>query len=200
MRLSKIFASGFAALALVAGATFGFGAAANAHAELEDSKPAAGAVIGALPEYVDLTFGENIMTIDGSEGSNQIQVVDANGARVDDETIVINNQIVSVGIKPGFGDSTYTVTYRVVSEDGHPIEGNFGFTVGEAAQANVIAPAPSPSASHTDAEHADLEAQSTANTAIVIVAGTVLVGAVAAIMLVLRRRNSSQSGEATQTE
>ena len=195
MRISKFLASGFAALALVASATFGLTAPASAHAELEGSNPEANALIGALPEYLDLTFGENIMTIDGSEGSNQIQVVDANGARVDDETIVINNQVVSVGIKPGFGDSTYTVTYRVVSEDGHPIEGSYKFEVSEAAQTSVIAPAPSPSASHTDEEHAALEAKSTANTVTVIVAGTLLVGATGSIVLILQRRRKGATNQ-----
>lgn len=184
----KKIASGFAALALGLAAILGISVPATAHAELVEASPAADSLIGALPEYVDLTFGENIMTLDGSEGSNIITVIDSNGAKVDDETIVVNAAVVSVGIKPGFGNGSYTVTYRVVSEDGHPIEGSYKFEVGEAAQTNVIAPAPSPSASHTDEEHAALEAQSTANTVIAIVAGTVLVGAVAAIFLIIRRR------------
>jgi copper resistance protein C len=185
--LKKI-ASGFAALALGLSAILGISAPANAHAELVEASPAADSLIGALPEYVDLTFGENIMTLDGSEGSNIITVVDSNGAKVDDETIVVNAAVVSVGIKPGFGDGTYTVTYRVVSEDGHPIEGSYKFEVGEAAQTNVIAPAPSPSASHTDDEHAALEAQSTANTLLVVLGGSIVVAAAASIFLVLRRR------------
>lgn len=186
MRISKIFASGFAALALVASATFGLTAPASAHAELEGSNPEANALIGALPEYLDLTFGENIMTIDGSEGSNQIQVVDANGARVDDETIVINNQVVSVGIKPGFGDSTYTVTYRVVSEDGHPIEGSYNFTVGEAAQSVIATPMPISAGPIDDV--AEEATSGTDATLWFVLGGVIVVGAAAAIMLVLRRR------------
>ncbi len=189
----KKIASGFAALALGLSAVLGIAAPATAHAELVEASPAADSVIGALPEYVDLTFGENIMTIDGSEGSNIITVVDSNGAKVDDETIVVNAAVVSVGIKPGFGNGSYTVTYRVVSEDGHPIEGSYKFEVGEAAQTNVIAPAPSPSSSHTDDDHAALEAQSTANTLIAIVAGTVLVAALASIVLILQRRKKQAS-------
>lgn len=184
----KKIASGFAALALGLAAILGVSAPAIAHAELVEGSPAADSLIGALPEYVDLTFGENIMTIDGSEGSNIITVVDSNGAKVDDETIVVDAAVVSVGIKPGFGNGTYTVTYRVVSEDGHPIEGSYKFEVGDAAQTNVIAPAPSPSASHTDDEHAALEAQSTANTVLAIGGGVVVVSAVAGIILILQRR------------
>ncbi len=193
MHILKKIASGLAALALGLSAVLGIAAPATAHAELVEASPAADSLIGSLPEYVDLTFGENIMTIDGSEGSNIITVVDSNGAKVDDETIVVNAAVVSVGIKPGFGNGSYTVTYRVVSEDGHPIEGSYKFEVGEAAQTNVIAPAPSPSSSHTDDEHAALEAQSTANTLIAIVAGTVLVGALASIVLILQRRKKQAS-------
>ncbi len=182
----KKIASGFAALAFGLSAILGISAPASAHAELVEASPAADSLIGALPEYVDLTFGENIMTLDGSEGSNIITVVDSNGAKVDDETIVVNAAVVSVGIKPGFGDGTYTVAYRVVSEDGHPIEGSYKFEVGEAAQTNVIAPAPT--ASHTDDEHAALEAQSTANTLLVVLGGSIVVAAAASIFLVLRRR------------
>jgi methionine-rich copper-binding protein CopC len=191
LRISKKIASGFAALALGLAAVFAGVSPASAHAELVEASPAADSLIGALPEYVDLTFGENIMTIEGSEGSNIITVVDANGAKVDDETIVVDAAVVSVGIKAGFGNGTYTVTYRVVSEDGHPIEGSYKFEVGEAAQTSVIAPAPT--ASHTDEEHAEESAAANSNTTLIIVAGSVAVAAIASIVLLLRRRKATSS-------
>ena len=185
----KKIASGFAALALGLSAILGISAPANAHAELVEASPPADSLIGALPEYVDLTFGENIMTLDGSEGSNIITVVDSNGAKVDDETIVVNAAVVSVGIKPGFGDGTYTVAYRVVSEDGHPIEGSYKFEVGEAAQTNVIAPAPT--ASHTDDEHAALEAESSSTILLIVLGGVIVVAAAASIVLLLQRKKKA---------
>ncbi len=189
MAISKKIASGFAAIALGLSAVLGSVLPASAHAELVEASPAADSLIGALPEYIDLTFGENIMTLDGSEGSNIITVVDANGAKVDDETIVVDAAVVSVGIKPGFGNGTYTVTYRVVSEDGHPIEGSYKFEVGEVAQNVVIAPAPT--ATHTDAEHAEELARANSNTTLIIVIGTVAVAAIASIVLLLRRRKAA---------
>ena len=42
---------------------------------------------------------------------------------------IIDNQV-SQAVKPGAPQGKYTVVWRVVSSDGHPIEGTFGFTAG----------------------------------------------------------------------
>ena len=113
---------------------------AYAHAELEGSNPEANSVIGAAPEFVSLTFGEKLMTIEGEAEANQVQVTDSSKARVDNGDFQVTGEVLTVSLKPGLPDDTYMVTYRVVSEDGHPIEGVLEFEVSAAAQSGEATP------------------------------------------------------------
>ena len=133
------FAKAIAALALAA-ATLLPSQAASAHAELETSNPEANSVIGAAPTFVSLTFGEKLMVIDGEKDANQIQVTDGTGTRVDNGDSQVTGEVLTVSLKPDQADGTYKVTYRVVSEDGHPIEGVYEFEVSAAAQSVEATP------------------------------------------------------------
>ncbi|MEY4043108.1 MAG: hypothetical protein RL529_675 [Actinomycetota bacterium] len=114
--------------------------AAFAHAELESSNPEANSVIGAAPEFVSLTFGEKLMTIEGEAEANQVQVTDGAGARVDNGDYQVTGEVLTVSLKPDQADGTYKVTYRVVSEDGHPIEGVYEFDVNGMARSGEATP------------------------------------------------------------
>ena len=113
---------------------------AHAHAELNSSNPEANSVIGAAPEFVSLTFGEKLMIIEGEAGANQIQVTDSSKARVDNGDFQVTGEVLTVSLKPELADDTYMVTYRVVSEDGHPIEGVLEFEVSAAARSGEATP------------------------------------------------------------
>lgn len=115
---------------------------AFAHAELESSNPEANSVIGAAPEFVSLTFGEKLMIIEGEAGANQVQVTDSSKVRVDNGDFQVTGEVLTVSLKPELADDTYMVTYRVVSEDGHPIEGVLEFEVSAAARSGEAAPMP----------------------------------------------------------
>ncbi len=114
--------------------------AAFAHAELETSNPEANSVIGAAPEVISLTFGENLMVLEGEVAANQVQVEDTMKVRVDNGDYQVNGGVLTVSLKASLPDDTYRVTYRVVSEDGHPIEGVFEFEVSAAAQSGEATP------------------------------------------------------------
>jgi len=133
------FAKAIAALALAA-ATLLPSQAASAHAELESSNPEANSVIGAAPAVVSLTFGEKLMVIDGEKDANQIQVTDGTGTRVDNGDYQVTGEVLTVSLKPDQADGTYKVTYRVVSEDGHPIEGVYEFEVNGMARSGEATP------------------------------------------------------------
>jgi copper resistance protein C len=133
------FAKVFAALALAVAAVLP-GQAAFAHAELENSSPEANSVVGAAPQVVSLTFGEKLMVIEGEPAANQIQVTDGAGTRVDNGDYQVTGEVLTVSLKPDQADGTYKVTYRVVSEDGHPIEGVYEFEVNGMARSGVATP------------------------------------------------------------
>lgn len=94
---------------------------AAAHAALVGVVPADGSTVQKAPTTVTLSFNENIRT-------PSVVIVDGpDGTRVDQgSTAVVNNTAaVRVQIRePG----PYTVAYRVISADGHPVSARTGFT------------------------------------------------------------------------
>ena len=121
-------------LAARAGAALGLAAAlllpaaaAQAHDALEGTSPADGSTVASVPPAVGLTFDHTPIAI-----GTQIQVKDASGTDQADgaPTVVDNN--VTQAIKPGAPAGKYTVVWRVVSSDSHPIEGTFTFTASAA--------------------------------------------------------------------
>ncbi|MCT2022068.1 copper resistance CopC family protein [Kocuria marina] len=134
--LAALFAA-LMALALVV-ATAG---PASAHDELVRTNPQADAKLEKAPTTLELTFSGNIQDI-GSE----VRVTDSHGTDMTRGTLAAQNTAVSQPLREGGDeDETYTVTWRVVSQDGHPIEGTFTYTVGDGA-ATAASPAPVASA------------------------------------------------------
>jgi len=105
------------------------GAAAQAHDELVSSDPAANATLTQAPAELNLTYSANLMNI---EGGNRVRVVDSTGASVAEGEPQVKGTTVTqpLKIKDASADETYTVTWRVVSSDGHPIQGTYTFSVG----------------------------------------------------------------------
>lgn len=104
--------------------------AASAHAQLDATIPARGAVVPTQPTHVEFAYSESV---EGTFGA--IRVFDADAKRVDDNTVThpgATGSKLAVGLKPGLPDGTYTATYRVISSDGHPVEGGLVFSIGKA--------------------------------------------------------------------
>ena len=176
VEMNKI-AKAFAALALAA-ATMLPSQAAFAHAELETSNPEANSVIGSAPAVVSLTFGEKLLVLEGQTDANQIEVTDSSNSRVDNGDYQVTGEVLTVSLKPDLADDTYKVTYRVVSEDGHPIEGVYEFNVNGMARSGEATPMAiddSPMPTLYAAEDQDAAANSTA-IGIGVAVGAVLVG------------------------
>lgn len=101
-------------------------AAVDAHAVLVKSSPARRAVLATPPSRVELTFNERL-----EPAYSAMTVSTADNARVDDSKVVVGPEDprrLSVGVsalKPG----TYSVKFRVLSVDGHVVEGTFPFEV-----------------------------------------------------------------------
>lgn len=103
-------------------------APASAHDQLIGSSPAADAVLDAAPSDVTLTFNADVLPI-----SPTIIVRDAAGAVVVDAEPTVSGAVVSTPLPADLPPGTYAVVWRVVSTDGHPIEGTFAFTIAGAA-------------------------------------------------------------------
>ncbi|WP_138444870.1 copper resistance CopC family protein [Sinomonas susongensis] len=129
-------------------------AAAQAHDVLEATNPANGSTVASVPDSVVLTYDHTPIAI-----GTEIQVKDANGTNESDGSATVVDNNVTQAIKPDAPAGKYTVVWRVVSSDSHPIEGTFTFTAkaggggssSAAAQAGgASTPAAAASASPTD--------------------------------------------------
>jgi len=94
---------------------------AEGHASLESSNPADGSEIASAPPTVELTFSEDVdsgfVAVTAPDGTT----VKTSEPRIDGVTMVAD-----LGESDQHG--RYTVAYRIVSADGHPVSGEITFT------------------------------------------------------------------------
>ncbi len=112
-----------AVLALLAALVLGtaFASPALAHDSLKSSDPAKGAKVESLDE-VKLTFSAKV-------GFPTVVVHTSDGTAYQDGKPVVDGPVVTQKVKGGLPAGGYVIAYRVVSSDGHPIEGEIPFTV-----------------------------------------------------------------------
>lgn len=103
---------------------------ANAHSELISSNPAAGAIVDTWPTEISLTFNEELQNI-GAEKSNFVVVNNAVGDQISADDESLNGSTIKVSLDPNTVEGPVLVYYRVVSADGHAVEGEYAFNFGE---------------------------------------------------------------------
>lgn len=107
----------------------------HAHAGLESSTPAASSVLEESPPQIVLDFDEPVET-----ALAVIDVFDAQRRTIEIGPVqrAGDGSIVTADV-PDLADGTYVVVWRIVSIDGHAVEGAFSFQVGLAATADADA-------------------------------------------------------------
>jgi copper transport protein len=113
----------------------GTAAPASAHAVQTDSSPAEGRVVKSPPKQVTVTFSEGVSMSDDS-----IRVLGPDGKRLDTSKVrevpgKANTR--AVGLKPDGPEGTYTVAWKAVSDDSHPVAGAFTFSVGHPSETSA---------------------------------------------------------------
>lgn len=104
----------------------GIRAPAEAHASLVRSAPAHRAVLGQMPERVQLWFNERL-----EPAYSTVSVWSETGAQVDARDAAVgpdDPRRLSVRVQAG-EPGRYTVRYRVLSVDGHIVDSRLTFTV-----------------------------------------------------------------------
>lgn len=124
--------------------------AAFAHDRLVSSDPADGAQLDASPETITLTFSSSPLDV-----SPMARVTTEDGTVVFDDAPAIDGQTATVTLPAALPAGTATVDWRVVSEDGHPIEGTFSFHVAASATDDASATAAPASDAATAAPTSD---------------------------------------------
>ena len=126
---------------LAAAALVGAAGPAFAHSRLEGSDPPDGAGLDVGPARVVLTFDEDM-----PPGFDTLSVIGPDGKAWQDGEVTTSGSTVSVAVAPLGPTGRYQVGYRVVSADGHPVEGSTSFTLTKAGTGTPPAqPAPATS-------------------------------------------------------
>jgi copper transport protein len=112
---------------------FCFATGAFAHATLVSAEPADGSVMAKAPTIAQLRFNESVTPA-------AISLIDAEGKTRDDVSFRADGQSILVTLPDNLPHGTQVISYRVVSEDGHPVAGSLMFSVG-AATRTIAAPA-----------------------------------------------------------
>lgn len=98
-------------------------APAYAHAALVSTDPGNGAQVAKAPAVVTLTFSENIAT------PAFIVVTAPDGSRVKTGKATVLDHTISSTLPAVDFKGRYSVSFRVVSADSHPVEGSTSFVV-----------------------------------------------------------------------
>lgn len=160
-------------------------APAAAHATLQSSNPAENSVLDAAPDEVTLTFNQSVQS-----NFATVTVVGADGTQWGASDPVVDGSTVTVDLDGLGAAGEYTIGYRVVSADGHPITGSIPFQLTQAsstsaATAATAVPAPT-DATPTAAE----EPEDSSGFPIWIVAVVVVAVGAAGVLFALRKRSN----------
>ena len=117
-------------------------------------------MLESAPEQIELSYSGEIMDI-----GHQVLVTGPEGQSVTEGPLERDgSQVVQPLAETGSEEGTYQVVWRVVSSDGHPIEGTYTYQVGDGADTTTAAPSLSstPTDAPTDGSDSSAQAQDAA--------------------------------------
>ncbi|SEG38661.1 hypothetical protein SAMN05444920_102819 [Nonomuraea solani] len=185
---------------------------ARAHNVLVGSDPKDGATLTAAPGRVTLVFDQAVR-----QGYAQVGVTGADGSAWADGSAVVAAERVSVKLKPLPGSGSYVVGYRILSADGHPVNGKITFTLTPAATGATTQGSPADGATAngtttngatetgatgtgSDAAAAEAAANGGAGMAVVWIVGALLVLAAGTAVALRRSAPTAPTAAAKEAE
>ncbi|WP_067726865.1 copper resistance CopC family protein [Oceanobacillus damuensis] len=116
--MKRIFSAAIAILLVTC-----FSTSAVAHSQFQGSNPADGEVVTEPLSEIELQFDGQI------EQGSFIDVTSTKGEAVEIEDIVIGEGTLTGTVVEPLANDEYQVNWSIISADGHPLEGEFSFTV-----------------------------------------------------------------------
>ena len=107
-----------------------------AHANLLESTPADGTVLTTSPATVELRYDQPVSTAFGA-----VKVLAPDGTRVDTGQTTSDGATVTARLRASLPGGTYTILWRVLSQDSHTIFGSSTFSVGQPSATTAAAAA-----------------------------------------------------------
>lgn len=132
---------GLAVLLLAVAGLLGVAAPAFAHTRLQSTDPADGTSLAAGPQRVVLTFNESLPA-----EFSAITVIGPDGTAYQTGPVTADGTTISTAVSPLGPAGRYEIGYRVVSDDGHPVEGKVAFTLTAPGPAAATSTAAAPAA------------------------------------------------------
>lgn len=107
-------------------AMLGLAGTALAHNVLVGSNPKQGSTVDAGPATVALTFDQPVQE---GEQFNSIVVIGPNGDHWEGGKATVDGRTVSAPLRPLGPAGTYTISYQILSNDGHPVRSEVTFSL-----------------------------------------------------------------------
>lgn len=111
---------------MLLGAVVAVAGPAQAHNALVSSTPEAGSILTALPPEFSVTTNEDMLDTGDSVSAFLLQVVGEDGLYYGDGCVSVDGPTMSSAAALGPAGE-YTLAWRVVSIDSHPVDGQFTF-------------------------------------------------------------------------
>ena len=102
---------------------FIFGANVFAHSHLEESTPKNGEIVTEALSVITLTFETAI------EPTSSFTLMDEKNASLPLSEVSISGNQLSANIEDDLTNGAYTIHWKIIGEDGHPLEGDIPFTI-----------------------------------------------------------------------
>lgn len=199
-----------AALVLGAGLTLAVASPAQAHDELVSSYPEADSTVPGSPAEITLSFSGELIA--GMQ-SAAVEVIGPDGQNIATDAPAEDGTSITQHLTPDPPAGMFTVRWKVVSSDGHPISGEYTYTVEptDAAPSTLAAtpsaapqtPVPSPTATEAAADNGYGGETSGGGDAFPILAaigGVIVLGSTLVIVLMVgrerRRRDRADAARA----
>ncbi|MFC7326529.1 copper resistance CopC family protein [Marinactinospora rubrisoli] len=115
--------------------------AAHAHNVLISSSPEDGSTPAQAPDEIRLTFNTTV-----GSGGNGITVTGPDGQKYEEGEVRVDAEQASIALRAPEQAGQYQVNYRIISADGHPIDGEIAYTLTPDALPSA-APSPDPEGS-----------------------------------------------------
>ncbi|MEU8265321.1 copper resistance CopC family protein [Micromonospora sp. NPDC048999] len=152
---------------------------AAAHNALRAATPAQDARLATPPTQITLEFLQNL-----SPTFTTIVLTDASQRKIPTGEPVVAGAAGMVTINQPLANGSYTVAYRVVSADGHPVQGSYSFTVADPTASTA------PDEPASDASDASSHRSDGPRPMLLAAGGIAVVAVIAAGAVVARRRRS----------
>ena len=198
-----------ATLLLGAGLTLAVATPAQAHDELVSSSPEAGSTVPGSPAEITLSFSGELIA--GMQ-SAAVEVITPDGQNIaTDAPSSEDGTSITQHLAPNPPAGLFTVRWKVVSSDGHPISGEYTYTVAPtdadpsspAATPSAAPQTPAPTATEAPADNGYESGTSGGGDAfplVAVVGGVTIVGGALVIVLMLgRERRRRDSAAAART-